>query len=172
MRRTWIVVSVTALLGVLVAGAVWFVDGHRLLAVDFGPIPRDSPALAQSDIGTLLSDDYTLVRHVRQIPATLRESFTNVAGLPFDMNDPGDPIQTDDFTIHAPSRQLIFAGVGQRSAIVVYIQGGFVSLPYAAVFSKAGAAAWIAIDGYPPADIAALRKIVHAGRFKVIRPGM
>jgi len=87
------------------------------------------------------------------------------------MNNPGDPMSTDAI-IHAPSRQLIFAAVGKRSAIVVYEQGGFVSFPCAVVFSKAGAAAWIAIDDYTPRDVWALRKSMREARFKPIQRSM
>jgi len=77
-----------------------------------------------------------------------------------------------DAVIHAPSRQLIFAAVGKHSAIIVYEQGSFASFPCAVVLSKMGAAAWIAIDDYPPADTKALQRSVHAGRFKPMRSGM
>jgi hypothetical protein len=170
LKRTWVVVSTAALVVALVSGAKWFVDTHRSLSLDFGPVPRSAPTLTQSALETLLADDYTVVRRVRQIPSLLKESFTNVTGLPFDMNNPGDPMSTD-VIIHAPSRQLIFAAVGKQSAIVVYEQGGFASFPCAVVLSKAGSAAWIAIDDYRPMDILAVRRSVHEARFKRMAPG-
>jgi len=170
LNRTWIVASIIASLIVFVGLVAWFEDTHRSLTLDFGPIPRGTPILTQSDIETLLGDHYTVARHIRQIPVALRDSFTNVTGLPFDMNNPGDPMSTD-VIIHAPYRQLIFAAVGIRSAVVVYEQGGFASFPCAVVFSKAGSAAWIAIDDYEPRDISALRRSVHEARVKPIEPG-
>jgi len=169
LNRTCVAVSTIASLVVLIVVA-WFVNAHRSLTLDFGPIPKGAPVLNQSDIETLLADHYTVARHVRQVPPALRKSFTNVTGLPFDMNNPGEPMSTDA-VIHAPSRQLIFAAVGKRSALVVYEQGGFTSFPCAVVFTRAGAAAWLAIDDNRPIDISALRKSVHEARVKPIQPG-
>ena len=126
-----------------------------------GMLPFTMP---QSEIEDLLADHYTIVRQVRQIPPVLKEAFSNVTGLPFDMNNPGDPMSTDAI-IHAPSRQLIFAAVGKQSAILVYEQGSFASFPCAVVFSRTGAAAWIAIHDHRPKDVAALRRSVHQALF-------
>jgi hypothetical protein len=138
-------------------------------SLDFGPIPKGAPVLAQSEIEYLLADHYTVIRHVRQVPLALKESFSNVTRLPFDMNNPGDPMSTDAI-IYAPSRQLIFGAVGRQSAILVYEQGSFASFPCAVIFSRAGAAAWIAIDDYGPKDIAALRRSVREARFSPMKP--
>jgi hypothetical protein len=165
MKRTWLVVS-TALFLALIA---WYIGTRRVPSLDFGPIPKGAPVLAQSEIENLFADHYTVVRHIRQIPPVLKESFSNVTGLPFDMNNPGDPMSTDAI-IHAPSRQLIFAAIGQQSAILVYEQGSFASFPCAVIFSRTGAAAWIAIDDYMPRDIAALRRSVHEARFSPMKP--
>jgi hypothetical protein len=92
-----------------------------------------------------------------------------VTSLPFDMNNPGDPMSTDA-VIDAPSRQLIFGAVGEQSAVLVYEQGSFASFPCAVIFSRTGAAAWIAIDDERPTDIATLRRSVHEARFSPMKP--
>ena len=144
--------------------------GTRIVpSLNFGPIPKGAPVLTQSGIENLLADHYTVVRRVRQVPLVLKESFSNVTSLPFDMNDPGDPMSTD-VIIHAPSRQLIFGAVGKQSAILVYEQGSFASFPCAVIFSITGAATWIAIDDYMPRDIAALRRSIHEARFSPLEP--
>jgi len=168
MKRSRLVVSTALFLG-SIAGSAWFIGTRRVPSLDFGPIPRGAPVLAWSEIESLLADHYTVVRHVRQVPVVLKESFSNVTNLPFDMNNPGDPMSTD-VIIHAPSRQLIFAAVGKQSAILVYEQGSFASFPCAVVFSRTGAAAWIAIEDYMPRDIGALRRSVHQGRFSPMKP--
>jgi|ERR1700674_5030624 hypothetical protein len=168
MKRIRLVVS-TALFLALIAGSAWFIGTRRVPSFDFGPIPKGASVLAQSEIDNLLGDHYTVVRNVRQVPPVLKESFSNVTGLPFDMNNPGDPMSTDAI-IHAPSRQLIFGAVGKQSAILVYEQGSFASFPCAVIFSRTGAAAWIAIDDYMPNDVAALRRSVHEARFSPIKP--
>ncbi len=168
MRRKWLF-ALPALFVALIAGSAWFIGTRRVPSLDFGPIPKGASVLAQSEIENLLADHYTVIRHVRQVPLTLKESFSNVTGLPFDMNNPGDPMSTDAI-IHAPSRQLIFGAVGKRSAILVYEQGSFASYPCAVIFSRTGAAAWIAIDDYMPNDLAALRRSIHEGRFRPMGP--
>ncbi len=168
MKRSRLVVSTALFLG-SIAGSAWFIGTRRVPSLYFGPIPRGAPVLAWSEIESLLADHYTVVRHVRQVPVVLKESFSNVTNLPFDMNNPGDPMSTD-VIIHAPSRQLIFAAVGKQSAILVYEQGSFASFPCAVVFSRTGAAAWIAIEDYMPRDIDALRRSVHQGRFSPMKP--
>jgi len=75
-----------------------------------------------------------------------------------------------DFITHAPSRQLIFGAVSRQSAILDYEQGSFASFPCAVIFSRTGAAAWIAIDDYMPRDIADLRRSVHQARFRPMGP--
>ncbi|HEV2470102.1 MAG TPA: hypothetical protein VGS78_13000 [Candidatus Sulfotelmatobacter sp.] len=152
------------------AGGAWFLKTRRTLVVEFGPIAKNAPTLTQADIEALLAGPFELTRRVRQIPPTLRESFTNVTALPFDMNNPGDPMSTD-VIINAPSRQLTFAAVNQQSAIVVYEQGSFASFPCAVIFLKGGKAAWLAIDDYFPTDIESLRRSVHEARFKLMTPG-
>ena len=166
MKRICLVV-LTAL--ALIAGSSWFISTRRVPSLDFGPIPKGAPVLAWSEIENLLADHYTVVRHVRQIPPVLKESFSNVTNLPFDMNNPGDPMSTDAI-IDAPSRQLIFGAVSKRSAILVYEQGSFASSPCAVIFSRTGAVAWIAIEDYMPRDITALRRSIHEGRFAQMKP--
>jgi hypothetical protein len=168
MRRTRLFV-LTSLFVVLIAGSAWFLTAGRVPSLDFGPIPKGAPVLAKSEIENLLADHYIVIRHVRQVPLALKESFSNVTSLPFDMNNPGDPMSTDAI-IHAPSRQLIFGAVGKQSAILVYEQGSFASFPCAVIFSRTGAAAWIAINGYWPRDVAALRRSVHEARFSPMKP--
>jgi hypothetical protein len=168
MRRTRLFV-LASLFVALIAGSAWFITARRVPSLDFGPIPKGAPVLAWSEIETLLADHYTVVRHVRQVPLVLKDSFSNVTSLPFDMNNPGDPMSTDAI-IDAPSRQLIFGAVGKQSAILVYEQGSFASFPCAVIFSRTGAAAWIAIEDYMPTDIGALRRSVHQGRFSPMKP--
>jgi hypothetical protein len=168
MKRIWLVASTAAFLAVI-AGGAWFIATRRVPSLDFGPIPKGARVLAWSEIENLLADHYTVVRHVRQVPLVLKESFSNVTSLPFDMNNPGDPMSTDAI-IHAPSRQLIFGAVGKQSAILVYEQGSFASFPCAVIFSRTGGAAWIAIEDYMPKDIAALRRSIHQGRFSAMKP--
>ncbi len=159
---------VLAAIALAIGLSLWFEQTHKVPVLNFQPVPEGAPTLAKSDVENLLAAKYELVRHVRQVPPVLRQSFTNFTGLPFDMNDPGDPMSTDAITAGVPSRQLIFAAVGKSSAILVYEQGSFASYPNVVVFSYGnGAEAWAAaLDDYRPRDIPSLQETMRKSRFK------
>jgi len=79
------------------------------------------------------------------VPPALKQSFTNFTGLPFDLNDPGERIGTDSVIPGVPSRRLVFAAVGDNSAVLVYEQGGRATMLNAIVFSDVNGGAWRAI---------------------------
>jgi hypothetical protein len=165
LRGTALVLAALALAIVL---GLRFVQTHKVPALGFQPVPKTAPILAKSDVENLLAVPYELVRHVRQVPPALKQSFTNFTGLPFDMSDPGDPMSTDDMTSGATTRQLIFAAVGKSSAVLVYEQGSFASYPNVVVFSYGNQAkGWAAaLESYPPRDIPALQRSLRESRFK------
>ncbi len=164
LRGTAVVLAAIAL---ATGFGLWFEQTHKVPALNFQLVPQGAPTLAKSDVEKLLAAKYELVRDVRQVPPVLRQSFTSFTGLPFDMNDPGDPLSTDDISSGVPSRQLIFAAVGKNSAVLVYEQGSFASYPNVVVFSYGNEKAWAAaLDSYPPRDIPALQKTLRESRFK------
>ncbi len=164
-RGTALVLAAFALAVVV---GLWFVDTHRVPALRFHPIPRGAATLAKADVENLLTTRYEIVRHVRQVPPALKQSFANFTGLPFDMNDPGDPLSTDNIISGVPSRQLIFAAVGKSSAVLVYEQGSFASYPNVVVFSYGSETkGWAAaLDGHAPRDIPALQRTLRESRFR------
>jgi hypothetical protein len=101
------------------------------------------------------------------VPLALKQSFTNLTGLPFDMNDPGRPMSTDYIISGVPSRRLVFAGVGDNVAVILYEQGGYVDTLNATVFSYVnGGGAWGAIlDNRSVDSVSALKAAVGNGRF-------
>jgi hypothetical protein len=161
-----------AALALAIVSGLWFARTRKVPALSFQAVPKAAPILARSDVESLLAARYELVRRVRQVPPALRESFTNFTGLPFDMNDPGDPMSTDDISSGVPTRQLIFAAVGKSSAVLVYEQGSFASYPNVIVFSYTNeASAWAAaLDGHPPRDIPSLQRALRESRFRAWGP--
>jgi hypothetical protein len=85
------------------------------------------------------------------------------------MVDPGSPMSTADIIPGVPSRRLIFAGVGDDVAVLVYEQGGYVNAINATVFSYVnGGAAWGATLDHDSVDsISALRAAVVRGQFRI-----
>jgi len=117
-------------------------------------------------VESLLGSHFVVVRRVRQVPPTLKQSFINFTGLPFDLNDPGERIGTDFVVPGVPSRRLVFAAVGDNSAVLVYEQGGYATTLNAAVFSYANGGAWWAIlDNRTVDSVSALKTTVGNGQF-------
>lgn len=101
------------------------------------------------------------------MPPALKQSFTNFTGLPFDMNDPGERIGTDFIIPGVPSRRLVFAAVGDNSAVVVYEQGGYATTLNAIVFSYVNGRAWRAtLANRLVDDVPTLKTAVGNGQFR------
>ena len=79
----------SAALALAIVFGLWFARTRKVPALSSQPVPKAASILAKSDVENLLAARYELVRHVRQVPPVLKQSFTNFTGLPFDMNDPG-----------------------------------------------------------------------------------
>jgi len=133
------------------------------------PIQKNARILAPSEVESLLGSQFVLVRKVGQVPPTLKQSFTNFTGLPFDMNDPGGRIGTDLVIPGLTSRRLVFAALGDKSAVLVYEQGGYATTLNAIVLSYANSGAWRAILLSRPVDnVPALKIAVENGRFRTL----
>jgi hypothetical protein len=128
---------------------------------------KNARPLTQSEVENLLGSQFVVVRKARQVPPALKQSFTNFTGLPFGMNDPGERIGTDFVIPGGPSRRLVFAAVGDDSAVLVYEQGGRSTMLNAIVFSYVDGGAWRAILDYRSVDdVPALKTAVDNGRFR------
>jgi hypothetical protein len=148
--------------------AVGFYRAHSP-APTFAVVPtqKNARTLTQSEVENLLGSQFVVVRKVRQVPPALKQSFTNFTGLPFDMNDPGERIGTDFIVPGVPSRRLVFAAVGDSSAVLVYEQGGYFDTLNATVFSYDNGAAWRAIlDDHSVDSVLALKATIGNGRFR------
>ena len=132
------------------------------------PTQKNPPLLARSDVENLLRMQYRIVRSVYQVPDALQQSFTNLAGIPFRMVDPGRPMSTDYIIPGVPSRRLVFAGIGEGAAVLVYEQGGYANTLNAAVFSYSnGRGAWIGtLNNRSVSDVPTLRAAVESGQFR------
>ena len=77
-------------------------------------------------------------------------------------------MSTDYIIPGVPSRRLVFAGIGEDAAVLVYEQGGFANTLNAAVFSYGkGRGAWIAtLNGRSVSDLPTLKAAVESGQFR------
>jgi len=136
-------------------------------ALDVNPIQKNARVLEQNEVQNLLGSQFVVVRRVRQVPPALKQSFTNFTDLPFDMNDPGERIGTDFIIPGVPSRRLVFAAVGDNSAVVVYEQGGYATTLNAIVFSYVKGRAWRAtLANRLVDDVPTLKTAVGNGQFR------
>ena len=129
-----ILLGIIAVLTVAALG-VWILYSHPMPELNATPVPQNAPTLNEADIEKVLSvEQFRVVRRVRQVPRVVKESFSNFTGLPFDLVDPGEQIRSDDLTIPAKSSQrLVFLGLSEDSAVLVYEQGGFADTDFVVV---------------------------------------
>jgi hypothetical protein len=85
------------------------------------------------------------------------------------MVDPGRPMSTDYMIPGVPSRRLVFAGIGNNVAVLVYEQGGFGDTTNALVFSYVDdGGVWEAtLNDHAVDDLSALRDAIGRGGFRV-----
>jgi hypothetical protein len=158
--------SVSVVVVVIAVSITIYINYYSISHFDFAPIQRNADSLSQQEVETILSKRFKRIRRVRQIPPTVKQSFTNVTGVPFAMSDPGGPMSTDDLTSGAPSRRFIFVGLADNSAILVYEEGSFVDYEMVMVlsFSDRGSA-WAASPDHYVRDIDGLRAVIRRKQF-------
>src|SRR5579863_2663533 len=137
-----------AIIAVIAVSLTIYINYYSTPHFDFAPIQRNATSLTQQDVELVLGKHFKRLRRVRQIPPTIKQSFTNVTDVPFRMSDPGGPMSTDDLTSGAPSTRLIFTGLADNSAILLYEQGGFVDYEVLMIlsFSDHGSAWVVSLD--------------------------
>jgi len=162
------ILIVAVVVTAIAAGVVFFVTWNSERPLSVSPVPKNAPTLNQADVEKLLQvKQFRTVRLVRQLPSTLKQSFTNSIGIPFDMVDPGKPMSTDNIIPGVPTRRLIFAGVSDDSAILVYEQGGYTGEFNVLVFWYGdGGRNWKATLNTPASDIPSLRRIIEDRQFR------
>jgi hypothetical protein len=137
-------------------------------ASNVSPIQKNARILATNEVESLLESQFVVLRKVGQVPPALKQSFTNFTGLPFDLNDPGERIGTDFVIPGVTSRRLVFAALGDNSAVLVYEQGGYATVLNVTVFSYVNGGAWRAILlNRPVDDVPALKLAIGNGRFRI-----
>ena len=149
---------------------VWSLAFRSIPDFKAQPVPTNAPTLNQADIEKVLGvEHFRVVRRVRQVPNVVKESFFNFTRIPFDLVDPGEQMRSDDMTTAAKSsRRLVFLGLSEDSAVLVYEQGGFADVCNIVVFwFEEGGRGWAAnLDYYPiPRDISTLKAVIQKGKF-------
>ena len=130
------------------------------------PLGTTSRTLSLTEVQGLLAQNYQIVRRTRQVPPAVKQSWENTVHLPFDMNNPGDTLSGDLIIPGVPSRQLMFAGISDRVAFVVWKQGAYADTFHVAVFSyRPNGGKWIARLNGPLQDLWAVRSALAHEEF-------
>jgi len=131
------------------------------------PLGAASRTLTDSEVQSLLAQNFQIVRRVQQVPASIKQSWENVVHLPFDMNNPGDTLSGDLIIPGVPSRQLMFAGISQSAGFVAWKQGAFADSFHVAVFSYGvNGGKWIARLNRPLQDPTSLLSALARQEFQ------
>jgi hypothetical protein len=150
---------------------VWSLISRQIPDFNAKPIPTNAQSLNEADIEKLLGvEQFRVVRKVRQVPSVVKDSFSNFTRIPFDLVDPGERMKDYDMTSPGKSsRRLVFLGLSEDSAILVYEQGGFATVCNVVVFWYGdGGRGWVANIGcYPfPKNIPTLKSAFQKGNFQ------
>jgi hypothetical protein len=166
-KRTAYLGAVALVLTAVIIGFVRFHHAPPTFAVK--PLAKNPPILRTSDVERLLSLNFRIVRTVQQVPTVVKQGFPSLAGdQPFAMVNPGQEMSTDDILPGVPDKRLVFAGLADDTAVVVFEQGGFVGTLHVAVLRYGnGGGVWGAmLEDYSVHDVAGLRSAVENNRFR------
>jgi hypothetical protein len=91
-----------------------------------------------------------------------------LTGNKFEMVNPGHARSTDMIIPGLPNKELVFVGLADQSAVLIFLRGGLADTINLAVFShKGNGGMWGArIDDYSVHDISGLRDALQKGRFE------
>lgn len=162
---------------VVVVGTLGVLGAFGLLAASMAfyltpfkakPLSKDAPRLTISEVKEILEANFTEVHTVEEIPRNVRLDYTVLTGNRFEMVSPGHPVSTDAIIPGVPNKRLVFAGLGDQSAVLVFERGGIADTINVAVFShKGNGGTWGAsIDDYSVHDISGLRDALQKGKFE------
>jgi hypothetical protein len=167
-----IVIATSAALILLVVSLAVHRSHYAAPTFDVPPLPQGARTLNIAEVEKILFADFTLIRRVQQIPAAVRADYTAVANEPFEMVNPGQRRSTDAITPGVPNKELVFAGISDNNAVLIFKRGGLFDTTNVAVFSHRGTGGlWTArIDDNTVQDIAGLRNAIRNRRFEAWNP--
>jgi hypothetical protein len=164
VKKSGLLIAVGAILILLIVALIYVRNTPPHFKVQ--PIPNDSPTLTTASVEMLLNSNFRVVRRVQQIPNVVKESFAALSGRPFAMVNPNQDMSTDMMLPGVPNKRLVFLGLSDQTAVIVFEQGGFASSLDAVVFSYArGGGTWTVTIDNPVQDISDLKRAVDNNRF-------
>jgi hypothetical protein len=161
-------IALTMVVAIAAVSIALYVKHNSAPRFDFNPIQKNSSSLSQPDVESVVSKQFKTVRRLHQVPRAIKQSFANVEGVPFDMANPDELMSTDGMIPGAPMRRLVFAGLADNAAVLVFDYGGFSTARVVMVFSFVGqGGVWEATLHRDILNIDGLRTAIRRGRFEI-----
>jgi len=129
-------------------------------------LERNSPTMTLSQLDSVFSQDFKIVKSVDDIPDVVKTSFCNLErcnfkGVKFDMVDPGETMSTDYIIPGVPNKKLVIAALSENAAVLLYVRGGYADRLCVTVFDFRARASWGAyLKNYHTRDFDELRKAI------------
>jgi hypothetical protein len=132
------------------------------------PLTERARTLSEADVQQILKGDFRIVRRVQQIPPPVQQGFTLLSHDQFSMVNPGQEMSTDMILPGVPNKRLVFAGIGNDTAMLVFEQGGFAGTIHATVFeySQQGGTWGAMLDDHNVSDLPTLRAVIGKGLYQ------
>jgi hypothetical protein len=167
-RKRFVIATLAALIS-LIGVVVFYRSNYLAPPFKVAPLPKSAPALTVAQVEEILSADFILIRRVQQVPAAVKADYATLANQPFEMVNPGRTRSTDAIIRGVPNKELVFVGLADGCAVLIFKRGGLWDTTDAAVFSHRGTGGvWTArINDNSVQDIATLRNAVHNHRFEL-----
>lgn len=135
--------------------------------LNVSPLPKDARELTTGEVERSLLSDFKFTKRIEEFPDAVKSDFAQLTGEPFAMVNPGQEMSTDDILPGVPNKRLKFLGLGDKTEILVFEQGGYVDTTQAILVSHELGAAWTAqIEGHSINDLSGLQIAVQEGQFK------
>ena len=166
-QRSVFVATVGAI-SVLAAFAALYLTRDAAPPFKATPLLKDAPRLTIAEVEELLRANFTVFHTVEEIPRAVRLDYTALTGNKFEMVDPGHARSTDAIIPGLPNKELVFVGLADQSAVLIFRRGGIADTINVVVFShKGNGGMWGArIDDYSVRDISGLRDALQKGKFE------
>ncbi len=161
-------VAAVGAVGILAAFAAFYLFHHAAPPFKATPLSKDARKLTIAEVEEILSANFTEFRTVDEIPRTVKLDYTALTGNKFEMENPRHARSTVVIIPGLPNKELVFVGLADQTAVLIFRKGGIADTINLAVFShKGNRGMWgVRIDDYSVHDISGLRDALQKGKFE------
>jgi hypothetical protein len=166
-RRSVFVAAVSAV-SMLAAFGAFYLTHDPAPPFKVTPLSKDARKLTIAEVEEILRSDFTEFHTIQEIPRSVKLDYTALTGNKFEMVNPGYARSTDMIIPGLTNKELVFVGLADQSAVLIFRRGGLADTINLAVLShKGNGGMWgVRIDDYSVHDISGLRDALQKGRFE------